>query len=196
MLTPRRLIVLVAAVAVAGLAGAGCSEQSAAVRVGDRTVSQSDFEAELDAFASSQAFVQDPESVAGELPGSYTQEFVAAALGQRIEFMLAEQVFDEQDLEVTDDDRSNVTEQLQGALDDMSEGLRNSLIDDLSRRVRLQGELGQQGYGEAITEAADATEIEVSSHYGSWDRDQYTVVPPDGPVSPDGEPDGESPAEG
>jgi hypothetical protein len=134
--------------------------------------------------------------VAGELPGSYTQEFVAAALGQRIEFMLAERVFDDEDLEVTDDDRSNVTEQLQGALDDIPEGLRNSLIDDLSRRVRLQDELGQQGYGEAITEAADATEIEVSSHYGSWDRDQYTVVPPDGPVSPDGEPDGESPAEG
>jgi hypothetical protein len=176
---------MVAAVAVAGLAAAGCSEQSAAVRVGDATVSQSDFEDELDAFASSQAFVQDPESVAGELSGSYTQEFVTAALGQRIEFMLAEQLFDEEELELTDGDRSNVTDQLQGALDDIPEGLRNLLIDDLSRRTLLQQELGQQGYGEALTTAADSTDIDVSSHYGSWDRDQYTVVPPEGPASPD-----------
>lgn len=178
----RRLTLLVAAIAAVGLVGAGCSEQSAALRVGDTTVSQTDFEDELDAFASSPAFIQDPDSVKGELSGSYTQEFVAAALGQRIEFILAEQVFDARSLELTDADRANVTDQLQGALDDMPADLRDSLIEDLSRRTRLQQELGQEGYSRALTEAADSTDIEVSSHYGSWDPDQRTVEPPEGPA--------------
>ena len=42
----------------------------------------------------------------GELASSYTQEFVAAVLGQRIELILAGQVFDERGLELTDDDIS------------------------------------------------------------------------------------------
>ena len=182
MPTRRRLTLLVAAIAAAGLVGAGCSEQSAAVRVGDTTVSQSDFEHELDAFASTPAFIQDPDSVKGELSGSYTQEFAGAVLEQRIQFILVEQVFDEQGLEVTDDDRSNVTDQLQGALDDMPADVRNLLIEDLARQTRLQAELGQEEYGRALTEAVDSTDIEVSSHYGSWDPDERTVVPPEGPA--------------
>ena len=173
---------LVAAIATAGLVAAGCSEQSAAVRVGDTTVSQPDFEDELDAFASSSAFVPDPESVKGELSGSYSQDFVAAVLGQRIEFILVEQLFDERGLEVSADDRSSVTDGLQGALDDMPADVRDSLIEDLSRRTRLQAELGQEEYGRALTEAADSTDIEVSSHYGSWDPDQRTLEPPEGPA--------------
>jgi hypothetical protein len=179
---PRRLTLIVAMIAAAGLAGAGCTDQSAAVRVGDSTVSQSDFEDELDAFASNPAFVQDPDSVKGELSGSYTQEFVSAVLGQRIQFIVIEQVFDERGLELTDDDRSNVTGQLQGALDDMPADVRNLLIEDLARRTRLQAELGQEEYGRALTDAVDSTDVEVSSHYGSWDPDQRTVVPPEGPA--------------
>ncbi len=180
--TRGRLTLLVAALAAAGLVGAGCSEQSAAVRVGDTTLSQSDFEDELDAFASSRAFVRDPDSVKGELSGSYSQEFVGAVLGQRIQFIIVEQLFDEHGLEVTDGDRSNVTGQLQGALDDMPADMRNTLIEDLSRRTRLQTELGQEEFGRAVTEAVDSVDIEVNSQYGSWDPDQRTVVPPKGPA--------------
>jgi hypothetical protein len=183
---PRRLTILVAAIATATLAGAGCAEQSAAVRVGDATVSQSDFEAELDAFASNRAFVPDPGSVKGKLSGSYTQEFVAAALGQRIQFVIVEQVFDAQGLELTDKDRTDVTDQLQGALDDMPADVRNTLIDDLARRTRLQAELGPDEYTRALTDAVDSTDIDVNSHYGSWDPDQRTVKPPEGPASEGG----------
>jgi len=172
---------LVAAIAAAGLAGAGCTEQSAAVRVGDTTVSQSDFEAELDAFASSPAFVSDPDSVKGKLSSSYSQEFVGAVLGQRIQFILVEQVFHEHGLELTDDDRSNATRQVQGALDDMPADVRSTLIDDLARRTRLQAELGD-GYGSTLTEAVDSTDIDVNSRYGSWDPDRRTVAPPEGPA--------------
>ena len=67
-------------------------------------------------------------------------------------------------------------------LDGLPRDLRSSLIEDVARRSRLVTELGQQGYNQALTEAADSTDIEVSSHYGSWDSDQYTVVPPAGPA--------------
>jgi hypothetical protein len=183
VLTRRRLTSsLIAAVAVVGLAAAGCAEQSAAVRVGDTTVSRSDFEAELDAFAE----LQGADSVAGELEGSYTQQFVASALGQRIEFILAEQMFDEQGLELTDADVADMTEQAGNQLDNVPRDLRRSLIEDVALRTRLVGELGQENYFSTLREAADSTDIEVSSRYGSWDRDTYTVVPPEGPAPASG----------
>jgi hypothetical protein len=190
--TRRRLTVLVAAVAIAGLAGAGCTEQSAAVRVGNTTVSQSDFEDELDAFAD----LQGRDSVTGELAGSYTQEFVAAALGQRIEFILVEQVSDEQGLELTDADIAEITDQAGDQLDGVPRDLRRSLIEDVARRSRLVEELGQEEYSRALTEAADAADIEVSSHYGSWDPDQYMVVPPEGPAPARGQDSGGGTSDG
>jgi hypothetical protein len=176
--TRRRLTLLVAAVAAAGLVGAGCSEQSAAVRVGDTTVSQSDFEDELDAFAG----LEGAEGVRGDARDSYTQEFVGAVLEQRIGFILTEQVFDERGLELTDDDIAQTATQVGGQLDGMPRDLRDSLIEDVARQSRLANELGQEEYGSALTDAAESTDIEVSSHYGSWDTEQFTVVPPDGPV--------------
>jgi hypothetical protein len=176
--TRRRLTLLVAAIAAAGLVGAGCSEQSAALRVGDTTVSQSDFEDELDALAE----LPGSDAVRGDLADSYTQEFVGAVLGQRIEFILAEQVFEERDLELTDSDISAVAAQAGDQLDSLPRDLRRSLIEDVARQSRLRDELGTQEYSRALTEAADSTDIEVSTHYGSWDPDEYTVVPPEGPA--------------
>jgi hypothetical protein len=176
--TRRRLTLLVAAVAAAGLVGTGCSEQSAAVRVGDTTVSQSDFEDELDAFAG----LEGAEGVRGDARDSYTQEFVGAVLEQRIGFILTEQVFDERGLELTDDDIAQTAAQVGGQLDGMPRDLRDSLIEDVARQSRLANELGQEEYGSTLTDAAESTDIEVSSHYGSWDTEQFTVVPPDGPV--------------
>ena len=176
--TRGRLTLLVAAIAAAGLIGAGCSDQSAALRVGDTTVSQSDFEDELDAFAD----LQGRDSVAGELAGSYTQEFVASVLGRRIEVILADQLFDERGLELTDADIAGITDQAGDQLDSVPRDLRRSLIEEVARQSRLIDELGQEGYGRALTEAADSTDIDVSSHYGSWDPDQHRVVPPEGPA--------------
>lgn len=176
--TRRRLTLLVAAIAAAGLVGAGCSEQSAALRVGDTTVSQSDFEDELDAFAD----LQGGDAVRGDARDSYTQEFVGAVLEQRIGFILTEQVFDEQGLELTEDDIAATTAQAGDQLDGLPRDLRDSLIEDVARQSRLANELGQEEFGSALTDAADSTDIEVSTHYGSWDPDEFTVVPPDGPA--------------
>jgi hypothetical protein len=176
--TRRRLTLLVAAIAAASLVGAGCSEQSAALRVGDTTVSQSDFEDELDAFAG----LEGAEGVRGDARDSYTQEFVGAVLEQRIGFILTEQVFDEQGLELTDDDIAQTAAQVGGQLDGMPRDLRDSLIEDVARQSRLANELGQEEYGSALTDAAQSTDIDVSTHYGSWDTEEFTVVPPEGPV--------------
>jgi hypothetical protein len=176
--TRRRLTLLVATLAAAGLVGAGCSEQSAALRVGDTTVSQSDFEDELDGFAG----LEGGQAVRGEPRDSYTQEFVAAVLGQRIEFILAERLFVDQGLELNEADIDETTEQAGDRLDGMPRNLRESLIEDVARQSRLVNELGQEEYTRALTDAADSTDIEVSSHYGSWDREEYRVVPPEGPA--------------
>jgi hypothetical protein len=176
--TRRRLTLLVAALAAAGLVGAGCSEQSAALRVGDTTVSLSDFEDELDAFAG----LQGAEGVRGDARDSYTQEFVGAVLEQRIGFILAEELFDEQGLELTEDDIADTAAQAGDQLDGMPRDLRDSLIEDVARQSRLVNELGQEEYSRALTDAVDSTDIEVSSHYGSWDTDEFTVVPPEGPA--------------
>jgi hypothetical protein len=183
--TRRRLTLLVATLAAAGLVGAGCSEQSAALRVGDTTVSRSDFEDELDALAE----LPGGETVRGEARDSYTQEFVGAVLGQRIEFILAEQLFDEQGLELTEADIAEIADQAGDQLDGMPRELRDSLMEDVARQSRLVNELGQEEYSGALTDAADSTDIEVSSHYGSWDPEEYRVVPPEGPA-------GSEPSEG
>jgi hypothetical protein len=176
--TRRRLTLLVATLAAAGLVGAGCSEQSAALRVGDTTVSQSDFEDQLDAFAE----LQGRDGVTGELASSYTQEFVAGELGRRIAFILAERMFDEQGLELTDADIANITDQAGDQLDGIDSDLRRALIEDVARQTKLVDELGEQEYTSALREAADSTDIEVSSHYGSWNPEEYRVVPPEGPA--------------
>ena len=176
--TRRRLTLLVATLAAAGLVGAGCSEQSAALRVGDTTVSQADFEDELDGFAG----LEGGEAVRGEARDSYTQEFVAAVLGQRIEFILAERLFVDQGLELSEADIDETADQAGGQLDGMPRNLRESLIEDVARQSRLVNELGQEEYTRALTDAADSTDIEVSSHYGSWDGEEYRVVPPEGPA--------------
>jgi hypothetical protein len=176
--TRRRLTLLVAAIAAAGLVGAGCSEQSAALRVGDTTVSQSDFEDELDGFAE----LPGADAVRGDARDSYTQEFVGAVLEQRIGFILTEQLFDERGLELTEDDIAATAAQAGDQLDGMPRGLRDSLIEDVAQQSLLANELGQEEYSRALTEAADSTDIEVSSHYGSWDTEEFTVVPPEGPA--------------
>jgi hypothetical protein len=177
--TRRRLTLLVAAIAAAGLVGAGCSEQSAALRVGDTTVSQSDFEDELDAFA---ALPGGAEAARGDARDSYTQEFVGAVLEQRIGFILTEQLFDERGLELTEDDIAAAAAQVGDQLEGMPRDLRDSLIEDVARQSLLANELGQEEYGRSLTDAADSTDIEVSTHYGSWDTEEFTVVPPEGPA--------------
>ena len=185
----RRLVPVLAAVAVAGLATFGCAEQSAAVRVGDATLSESDLITELDAYGDNEALFASgasADSLSGELVDSYDQQFVSEIIQQRIVFMLAEGLFEDEGLEIDDAARSQaeqtLSSQFGGGFEDFPEDYRNGFVDDVARYYALVDELGEEGFDEALLEAAGSETIVVSSRFGAWDPDSFAVVPPAGPT--------------
>ena len=193
---------LLAAVPVACLAATGCSEQSAAVKVDDVAVSRSDFEDELDLYFRDddlRSFIFGEvaqDDLRGELGQSYTQDYVAAVAGLRVQFIVAESVLDAEGLELTDEARAQaeelIAQQVPGGLAAVPEDQRDALVDDVATFSLLQGELGQEGFSSAMTEAFGDADISVRSQYGSWDAEQIAVVPPAGPVDPGGDAEAEA----
>jgi hypothetical protein len=185
----RRLTPVLAATLVVGLAASGCASQAVGVRVGDRTYSQADMVDELDAYGHNDALWrssgQGVSAIQGELGDSYSQDFVSDLVQQRITFMLAEQLFDEHHLRLTDGDRSTAEGQLAGqigqdAVDQFPADYHDQLVDDLGRLNRVAQELGEDELNSAMIDKAHSNEIEVSPKFGRWDEDQLQVVPPDG----------------
>jgi hypothetical protein len=178
---------VLAAVAVAGLLSTGCAEQSAALRVGDRTVSESDLIDELDTYGANESLWQASGQPAptGELTDSWDQNFVASILEQRVVLMLAGQMFDEQGLSLDDSARSGAEQRLGQqfgpGFDEFPDDYRQAFIDDVARADTLSESLGDDFESALIDEAAD-TDIEVSSRFGSWDQDGFRVIPPEGPA--------------
>lgn len=183
----RRLLP-VTAVTLAGLATFGCAEQSAGVRVGDDTVSESDMIDELNAFGENDALVGagQADAIRGDLGQSYTQSFAGEIVQQRIVFMLAAQVFEDEGLELSDADRSEaeqaMAEQMQGGLDAFPDDYRRTFIDDVAKYNLLAGELGDDEFNQALVDKAGSTDIEVSSRFGEWNDDELTIDPPPGPT--------------
>lgn len=184
---PRRFVPVIAAVAVAGLATLGCAEQSAAVRVGDRTVSESDLISELDAYGDNEALFASgasADSLRGDLSDSYDQQFVAEIIQQRIVFLLAEGLFEDEGLELDDGARSQAEQtlasQFGGGFDDFPEEYRDAFVEDVARYYALVDEMGADGFDEALLEAAGRETIVVSSRFGEWDAQQFAVVSPAG----------------
>jgi hypothetical protein len=189
----HRALPLAVALSVAGLAASGCAEQSAAVRVGDDSVSQSDLYQELDLIAGDDDFRAatvgpdvTEESLRGDLAGSYAQEFVATVLGQRVVYLLAGQVLADEGVEVTDDDRAAVIAQIDQILPEGSDSLpkpyREDFVEGLARLDKLQTEMGTDGANQALRDKANSTDIVVSSQFGRWDDDELTITPPEGPA--------------
>jgi hypothetical protein len=197
--------VVVAALGVAGVAASACSEQSAAVRVGDDSISEKAMLDELDAWAGNETLIPEGQ-VTGELgDDSYIQPFVGSIVQQRVIFTLYEQLFADEGLELTPGDRDLGRQQLDSEFGPQgTEGFPDDYVDDLSdtaaKFVRLQEELGPEDLQSALLEAADKADIEVSSRFGSWDNNAFmagfqasqgqqappALVPPQAPLpSPD-----------
>jgi hypothetical protein len=184
----RRLTSVLALAAVAGLAASGCASQAVGVRVGDNTYSQADMVDELDAYGENEALFQNEEqaaSIRGELADSYSQDFVGELLRQRVTFMIAEQLFEESDLELTEQDRQDAEGQLRSqlgpeAVEGFPDDYRERFVDDVARLNLVAGDLGQEGFNEALVEVARTTEIEISPRFGDWDEDQLDIVAPEG----------------
>jgi hypothetical protein len=194
----RRLASLLAAVTVAGLAATGCAEQSAAVRVDDRSVSRSDFEDALDLFYENdelrgllfQNTTQDQLRTEDGPRDAYTQEFVGALARTYIEFLVVEHTLESEGIELTDADRQAVEDQLDqrltGGIDALPETQRTQVVDGFAGLDKLRAELGDEQFNVVIGEVVDEVDITVSSRYGSWDDEEFTVTPPPGPAGAEG----------
>ena len=194
----RRHVTLLAAVAAAGLAATGCSEQSAAIRVDDVSVSRADFEDELDLYYENdelRTFVFGQvaqEDLRGELgtDQSYAQDYVGAVASLRVQFTVADALLDAEGLAVTDEARAQalggIEQQVPGGLGSLPEAFGDAFVDDVATFTVLQDELGQEGFATAMGGALRDADVSVSSRYGSWDPDESTVVPPEGTTSSSG----------
>lgn len=205
----RWLTSSVAVAAVGLLAATGCSEQAAAIQVGDSHLSHSDLMdevAELRGAAGTAGVEGD-----GVDEGSYPQEFVGQVVAGRVVYMLTAEIFEQEDRVLRDADRevactSLLTELAQtemgttidpppgadicGALLEQlglwmaPEWYQDQVIDMIAMDGMLQEELGPR----YSVEAADDVDIRVSSRYGTWDDATFAagqppeVLPPDGPL--------------
>ena len=201
----RRLLLPLAAVAAAGLVAGGCAQQSAAVRVGDQTVSQQELFDELELIVTDSEFrgiTFGPEertpvaSLQGSLgPKSYSQFMIGAVVNQRVEYLVAGDVLADNGIEITDDDRASIEDAINQALSGGTESLpatyREDLVEGLTRLRVLQRELGDDEFQRQMTDAMVNADVEIASHFGTWDPDQGGVVPPPGAVTaPGSESDG------
>jgi hypothetical protein len=186
----RRLLSL-AALALAALLIGGCSDTTSpmAARVADVTISNADFQAELDEWTGNEA-VLDPEAPLAAAPGAYEGGFVRGLLSQRIEFELTRAEFEAQGLKIDDAMREQVITVVFGdqatadqQLEAFSDEYTSAVLDDLARQIGLSTTLGEDGYGVWRTEALASTDIEVNPRYGSWNGGTGTITAPPAPLS-------------
>jgi hypothetical protein len=183
------MLVPVAALAVLGLAS-GCADQTdpAAATVGDQTLRTQDLLDEVEAIGGNEDMGLD---VAGELRGSYSQDFVSQVLQRRVLFMLYEQVADDEGIEATDDNRSQATQYFESgssnefgaAFASLPESYQEQSIDDVALAMAVEAELGES----FTAELSDLTDdVEIAARFGTWDAaaflgGQNGVLAPDGP---------------
>ena len=191
---PRRLLPLLAAVALVLVAATGCaSEVSPAATVGGHKISDSDLLDDVGEWAHNPAAF-DPDHLKGLNPGTYPMRLVDVILQQRIELDLHAQEFRRRKLRLTDEIRQAALAQLfqgdlsvaQQALRGFSTGYAKRYVDDIGEQLAVQDALGQAGYLTWRTRAYAKADISVSPRYGHWDAAQQTVVAPAGPTQPAG----------
>jgi hypothetical protein len=179
----------VAGAALALVLSSGCAKEAAAARVGDTTISNSDLMDEVKALAGNDALLQQfqipAEAIAGDAEGSYSQNFVASVLVQRIGTILIEQALDDKHVEVTDADVSTAKDQIDQALGAEVDKLPKKYVDQLAHDIAVNNKLSETYPDEAaarsaLQKVATETDISVSSRYGTWDPKQFTITPPDG----------------
>jgi hypothetical protein len=200
----RRLAPLVVALGFVGIAATSCTDQAAAARVGDQTLSESELLDELRAFVDNEPFLQangiDPdnaESLRGGSSESFSQEFVGFVLENRIVNMLIADMFDGVGLVLSDGVRDQgraglaSDEQSAAIFEAFPASYQDQLVDDQARAGALQAALGED-FQTQLVEAAETTDIELSSRYGTFDVQAFldqegAITPPAGPLPAPGD---------
>jgi hypothetical protein len=189
----RRLVPLLAAASIAVLGAAGCGSTSAAVQVGDETMSRGQFESSLDFVYENETWrtwlFNQPvpaESLRPEdaAPGAFSQQYVGAVASAHVQFLMAEQLVGDLDLTVSQDDRDAAEEQLAGEIDGgwdaVPEDLQGVYRDGWAAITVVQSDADRDTVQAAAQRIADE-KVSVNSRYGSWDPDGFTVDPPTAP---------------
>lgn len=198
----RRLASLLALATAVVVAASGCSSTATAVRVDDESISQRDFEDQLDLVYENDDFRSllfgdvDRTQLRGEGDprSSYRQEFVEAMAFLQVQFLVIPQVLTDQDIELVEGDRQAVIEQIDqqapGSLDDLPEGVRDEYVDAFAGFDKLRAELGDEELNAVVGDAIRGADVSVSSRYGTWEPDSFSVTPPQGPRPAPGTDDG------
>jgi hypothetical protein len=189
--------------AVVALGATGCAERSAAAQVGDEIVSESDFQDEVDARAGNETYLEmsgiPADALEGDMESSYSQEFVGSLLQERIFVLLFDRILADEGIEVTADERNqaaqSVEEGLQEAYTAFPSWYQEQLVEDQSKYLALVTALeSEAAVGAAVADMASRVDVELSSHYGSWDPDLVAdawageglaIVPPNAPEGAD-----------
>lgn len=200
----RRLAPL-AALATLGVLSTACADQSAAIKVGDQTYSDSDFRDDLEAVAGNDTLIALHGAIAEEAGGqfpeetdgatgstSYSQQFVSFMLGERLRAMILGEVVDRQGIEVSDEARDSLRgdveaffEQEGGDVSDVPDRYLDGLVDSIATSQALQsaaqsGDLDEEAIGELEERLLGS--IEINSRYGSFDKDEIVLLPPAAPL--------------
>jgi hypothetical protein len=200
-----RVVLVVAAAVGLAVAGTGCAEQSAAIRVGDQTVSEKQMLDEIDAWAANKTLIPEGQ-VTGELgDDSFVQPFVGSIVQQRVVFILYGQVFDDEGLELTAADRAAGRDTLDqefgpDGTSAFPADYVHELTETAAKFTKLQQELSPDDLQAKLVDAATNADVQVSSRFGSWDNDAFVagfstqgqqapsaLVPPPAPQSADGQ---------
>lgn len=189
----RRRLLTASLVLALGVGVGGCADDVApAARVGDITVSEDDFLAEVEAWAGSPTLLgalqveQQVGAIDGDGLGGHSMGFVDLVLSYRVNFELHNDEFEARDLELSREELETTRATLLGdateaVLDELGDDYADRFVADVARLTRLQQELGQVDYEGFITEAFARPDIEVNPRYGVWDPGAQGVVPPEGP---------------
>jgi hypothetical protein len=200
----RRLALSLVVLAAVVLAAAGCADQSAAIEVGDQSVSESDLQDMLAGYAGNEAWTggATDEELAGDSPRSWGRPLVDQVLVQTIYSLFVEEQFEQADLELTDADISSARgeieadAQAQEILAGFPDLIRDQVIETQARSTLLAQSLGQSPAEEGLIELVSTTDVELSSRYGSFDRQAFLqllvdqqgaetaspILPPAGPA--------------
>src|SRR5688572_16576560 len=134
------------------MASAGCADDvSPAARIGDLKISNDALLDEVAEWAGNPAAI-DPATLADAAPGTYPLELVRQLLQQRVDFELHRMEFEALDLELDDELRDQALGVLFGdpaaaeqAFAAFSDEFAASFVDDVSRQIGVQNELGDDG---------------------------------------------------
>jgi hypothetical protein len=197
---------------VVGLSSCSDGDDAVVTVNGEVVLSQSDWEDEVQQIADSTEYLDAFDARGDGGDGTVGTQQLTSVLSNHVFAPLVAQLVEDEGIEVTDQDRETGDQILTSvlasppqesgnapiALEDMPERYADLLSDiyaNFTAGLRHFGATpedqndpnigaAQEQFNTALSELREAAEVEISPRYGSWNAEQSSVDPPEGPVSP------------